>query len=346
MVNLLPQDKRSKSDNGDDSMSSVKKGRPVLTMHEPVKEVKDKELGPAKPLPKSGVAQKAPQIPASPVNKSRRSTWHERRTRRFERPKMTENRKSIPPKNQPVMPPSHKKETPVPSAPKPAVPAAEHPKRKFYVPPPTHVQKSNSTQKGAFSVNLVLEDTLKVLKETVPRKLKSYILISVVTLFVMIGLWALLSWQHLKVFTEIQNVNNELYETQLAILQYKKESSDVIQLRGRFNTLSNLLETHIYWTKFFGLLEKYTLEDVYYTGFSMQSKPGATITLSAKARSVEALAEQIVILENASDFVTNVRTNGFTKEVRPGEDDIVNFELIMTLTDSVFYISNNTTIER
>lgn len=66
-----------------------------------------------------------------------------------------------------------------------------------------------------------------------------------------------------------------------------------------------ILATHVYWTKFFEKIEKYTLPDVYYTGGFNASTSGLLI-LQATAPDFETVSKQLVVLKNAPDFVQDV----------------------------------------
>lgn len=194
------------------------------------------------------------------------------------------------------------------------------------------------------SVNLVPQDTLTIVKRELPERLK-YLALFIVTLCGLLMLvWVGISWARISTFTHIQNVKNELSVKEVELLRYKTQSSELIKLRERYKSVDSLLKDHVYWTRFFSLLEEHTLSDVYYTSFSVKSEPGARITLNARAKNVESVAKQLLVLQKASTFVDDVRVNGFSvlsNAERRGlvsEDDLVSFDITMTLREDVFLI--------
>lgn len=200
--------------------------------------------------------------------------------------------------------------------------------------------------KGRISVNLVPEDTLRIVKKELPERLKYLALFLVLLVGLMLVGWGGLAWFQINTFTEIQEVRKEISLKEAEIHQYKTQSSEVIKLRERYDLVKVLLEEHVYWTKFFTLLERYTTPDVYYTSFSVKSDKGARITLNARARNVEAVAEQLRILQNATDFVEDVHVNGFSiltnaerRNVLSADDEVVAFDITMTLRDDVFLLT-------
>lgn len=202
--------------------------------------------------------------------------------------------------------------------------------------------------KGRISVNLVPEDTLRIVKTELPERLKYLSLFIVLLLGVLGAAWGALAWFQIGTFTNMQEIKNEISNSESEIHQYKTQSSEIIKLRERYDIVKILLKDHVYWTKFFTALEDSTIPDVYYTSFSVKSDKGARITLNARARNVEAVAEQLRVLQAADSFVKEVRINGFSQlsnaqkrgTFSPEGEDIVSFDITMTLKDDVFIVSS------
>lgn len=90
----------------------------------------------------------------------------------------------------------------------------------------------------------------------------------------------------------------------------KAEASD---LQQRLNLVEELLSRHTYWTKFFGLLEKYTIDEVYYLNFSMAGKD--KLVISAVGKDYNSLARQFIAFQQAKDFVKSVRIDSAAADI-------------------------------
>ncbi len=213
------------------------------------------------------------------------------------------------------------------------------PSKNLKVPIPQMPLKKQSSR---ISVNLVPEDTLNIVKNLLPEKIKIIILFSVILLSIMFLGWGIIAWKQLDIFIKMQNIRREISFKEGEIHRYKIQSSDIVKLHERYKLIDNLLDNHAYWSKFFELLEKYTSPDVYYTSFSVSRVKGSKITLNARAKNIKAVAEQLKILQNAKDFVKQVKINGFSKlsNAQLGtlkrNNDIVSFDIVLVLQDDVF----------
>jgi Tfp pilus assembly protein PilN len=157
--------------------------------------------------------------------------------------------------------------------------------------------------------------------------------------------WGTLSWIQIGTFTEIQELKNDINQKEAELYRYRTQSAEVVKLQERYQVIEQLLADHIYWSKFFVLLEKYTLPNVYYTSFSVKSEPGARITLNARGRNVDAIAQQLKALQDAPDFADAVDINGFSmvsqsqRGVTRGQgSEEVSFDITLTLNKDVFRI--------
>ncbi len=94
-------------------------------------------------------------------------------------------------------------------------------------------------------------------------------------------------------------------ELDAEIATNQQQTSGAVAVQGNLKTIKELLNSHIYWTKFFGLLEKYTLADVFYTNFSMSGKE--KLTIAATGRDYITVAKQLVAFQDAADFAKTVK---------------------------------------
>lgn len=98
---------------------------------------------------------------------------------------------------------------------------------------------------------------------------------------------------------------------------------------AQVRSVTGLLDSHIYWNRYFTWLESVTLPDVYYTGF--MGDAAGTFTLAASARDYVTLAQQLVVLR-ADPRVQRV---GVAEASRDSQG-WVNFSMSLTVSPDVF----------
>ena len=127
------------------------------------------------------------------------------------------------------------------------------------------------------------------------------------------------------------------------IVDYQDLNNQISQLGDEIKNLHQLLSLHFYWTNFFQLLEKYTIDGVYYSG--MTAGNGGAMTLEAKATSFETLAQQIKILqqEETQEFVTSIKVSSADYDQ---EEDEVSFNINIVLNPSLFLYNQKYLYER
>ena len=185
-------------------------------------------------------------------------------------------------------------------------------------------------------VNLIPEELAGDPSLELSRKLFSGGLI----IFIFIVLIAVgylgIAWYQLKITREIEEARVEIVGLDQEIAKYDQDKKDALELQRHLKLVSQLLESHVYWTKFFSLLEKYTVSDVYYTDFSMAGTD--KLVISAVGRDYESVAQQIVAFQQAADFVKSVKIDAATAEI-DGESGVytgVSFDINLEFLPEVF----------
>ncbi|MFA6512302.1 MAG: hypothetical protein WCV86_04235 [Patescibacteria group bacterium] len=114
----------------------------------------------------------------------------------------------------------------------------------------------------------------------------------------------------------IANRTREATDTRIAIQRdieaLESEQLASIAFREKLDLAEALLNQHVYWTKFFALLEKYTIDDVYFSGSLLLSEPG-TFTLSGIGRDYTSVVRQLLAFRQAiqsQEFISSVKING------------------------------------
>ncbi|MFH0853744.1 MAG: hypothetical protein V1853_05055 [bacterium] len=169
--------------------------------------------------------------------------------------------------------------------------------------------KSDKPTDRSFLVNLLPTDFKQSINPK--SKLISLGITLFATIFVIGGAYALLTIYRTSIIEDIQNLRTERSGIEDQIQNLKPKQKEAIAVNSRLQIITGLLDQHIYWTKFFSKLEDYTIDDVYYTGAFSGSLSGQ-ITLSALGGSFTSPARQLLLLEQADDFVTNVSINSAT----------------------------------
>jgi len=172
------------------------------------------------------------------------------------------------------------------------------------------------------------------------RSWKQIIHLLVISVLASLGVLVLL---YLVLFIQGARVENNqeakvrtISELEEQILSFEKINQDINQDGQQIELVYNLLNRHIYWTNFFNLLEKYTVEEVYYNGLTAGNN--GALTLDAVGSSFDAIARQLKILQQpeAIEFVT-------LAEITSAEfnDQGVEFSITLILNPDLFYYDNN-----
>ncbi len=117
------------------------------------------------------------------------------------------------------------------------------------------------------------------------------------------------------------------------------KSKDALSFKDKSSAFSDLLDNHIYWTRFFTWLESNTLNTVTYNGF--YGNLSGSYTLSASAPSFAEASWQVKVLSE-NQFVKNVMVDSVTS----GQDssnqndeavqENVSFEIVLDINPAIF----------
>ncbi len=149
----------------------------------------------------------------------------------------------------------------------------------------------------------------------IPRIVKSRFflfmasLIIILTIFSVVWLYTDLHFE--KVENQVHRIRGEIRLLEGKTASYLGLRDRINNLNKKANTVDEILDNHIYWTKFFALLEKYTIPNVYFKDFSGQyNQP---IHLQATAKDLPSLARQLISFRKADDFIKEVKLSGIGK---------------------------------
>ncbi|NUM25535.1 MAG: hypothetical protein HUU49_02805 [Candidatus Buchananbacteria bacterium] len=202
-------------------------------------------------------------------------------------------------------------------------------------------KKSKGPAAGFLDVNLIPEELSKHPELELPRKLTmSAILIFVVVLLV-VGAYFSITWYQFNITKQINDFETEISNLDKQITSAQASKDAALDLQQRLKTVKDLLDNHVYWTKFFALLEKNTVDEVYFTNFAMTGQD--KLVLAAVGKDYESVARQLVAFQEATDFVKSVRIDSASTEFdfETGDNFGVNFNINLEFQPGVFLKPGN-----
>ena len=172
-------------------------------------------------------------------------------------------------------------------------------------------------------------------------------LLAVVLVFLLSSLFIFEIYLGLDKWEEQENNRALLIEqetTQLKgeIAVLNNSAKDALSYKDKASVFSDILDNHIYWTRFFSWLEQNTLSSVKYSGFS--GDLSGTYTLQAVAPSYAEASWQVKAFTNSplvkSAKVESAAFDLIELEVAEGEDPItkteVSFDIELELDLNIF----------
>lgn len=207
------------------------------------------------------------------------------------------------------------------SAPPPVLKAAE----------PLNQAKSSPVlppfSSGSIDVNLLPEGS-----SLIPlAKLMNYFYLAALGGVVIVGLIYLgFIFYNNNYNNQLTVVDNQITALKTSIIKLQVKETEARQWNERVAAVNQLLEKHVYWSKFFPYLEKYTLADIYFV--SIEASQDGTVTLSAVASNYTGIARQYATFLNHREVFPTATVSGFK-----GDEAGVGFEVALTLAPELYY---------
>lgn len=160
---------------------------------------------------------------------------------------------------------------------------------------------------------------------------------TILSLLILGVIYGYLVYDQQRIITKQNEQKQQIAEIEKSILDFSKLNKNISQMGEEIKLVQEALNKHIYWTKFFALLEKYTVKDVYYSGLSAGTNGG--LTLSATTFSYDSVAKQLKVLNSleAMEFVLGASITSAKQD----KDGQVSFQIILILNPTLFYYSQN-----
>lgn len=185
-------------------------------------------------------------------------------------------------------------------------------------------------------VNLIPEELNKHPELEIGKKLfASGIVVAIFSSLIAAGYFGII-WYQLNLSREAEKIEKEVQVVNQQIKELEVNGEEAREFQEYLALVKQILEGHIYWSKFFEKFEEHTSKEVYFTNFSMAGTEKLTIT--SVARDYQSIAEQLVTFQEADDFVKDVRINSATASLNTddGSYEGVNFTINLEFIPGLF----------
>lgn len=193
-------------------------------------------------------------------------------------------------------------------------------------------------------VNLVPEE---IIEKLVPKNRIANLVIWVVIALTLVGVAYMgISIYKTTTITKIEYLRIDISNVDSEISTYRDFQKEIINLKEKTDDVKIVLNKHVYWSKLFEYLEKYTISEVYYT--SLAGDLNGIINLQAVGEDYNSVARQLLVFQEAQDFVdnatiTSIKSNEIEEEIL-GEPDqtrtvinSVNFNISLGIKSGTLY---------
>ncbi|MEK9130277.1 MAG: hypothetical protein AAB526_02675 [Patescibacteria group bacterium] len=173
-------------------------------------------------------------------------------------------------------------------------------------------KKTQQDSKG-IEINLIPEEMRSFVKPTKQIKDLVKVLVGSVVVFAMV--YAGLIFYKLNINEQFQNIQNQIKKIDNELVNYSdfKEKDRIVQMRIKLT--QKLINNHIYSINVLNFLEENTIKDITYTNLDYSSgwtkndngsELTAKIGLEGVGKDFESIKNQLLIFQNATDFVKKV----------------------------------------
>lgn len=132
--------------------------------------------------------------------------------------------------------------------------------------------------------------------------------------------------------TEERQAEIAAIDQQLKTLGPSREKA--VQLDKDLGQIVQMLDTHTYWTKYFSLIEKYTIDTVLFR--SVTADLSGRMTLSASGPDYRSVARQLIAFQEAKDLVETVSITA-AASAQTDEGTRVDFSVSIKFLDSALH---------
>ncbi len=238
-------------------------------------------------------------------------------------------------------PPPAPKAAPAYKQPPPPIPTSMPDQARAGMAAPGGSTNAELVRAGGLDVNLVPEEYQP---EVTPKDKAIFGLSIGVALVLVAAIIIGLQLYTQRVEERVANVQEQLDATSASISGLESSTLGRAQVLQRLTgDVKKILDQHVYWDTFFQKLEAITLPSVTYTNMSVDVS--GTVSISAVGKTYKDVGDQLLIMQQAKDFVTDVSITSATKSsstspATPGQTaptEVVTFSIALKVVPSVFY---------
>ncbi|HMB25791.1 MAG TPA: hypothetical protein VKP03_00050 [Patescibacteria group bacterium] len=171
-------------------------------------------------------------------------------------------------------------------------------------------RKKLKLKKTPAEINLISSDYREVLNAQLWLRMKILLLVIFIFTLIVAAGSLIFKFHNVELVKEYNSTVQEISQTQAKINSYDTGRMQAEKLKKRSDVLHVLVDNHLRWTAFLSKMERYTIENVYYT--NMVVNKDFSVNLQARAKTYADLATQLAVLQEA-DFVDSVEINSAGK---------------------------------
>lgn len=190
-------------------------------------------------------------------------------------------------------------------------------------------------EEGGWGINLIPQELAYRTRPDPKSKIAALLLVALLCSLLVFVIYSYLNYQQGKIDHRISQIREQNEAINAELENYRVLEAKTNRSIRKIMAIGNLIGNHVYWTKFLTTLEKYTLDDVYFSGFSADTS--GTLVLPAVAKDYNSAIRQVAALEQADDFVSDVKVSSMKlfSDQNTGET-YVSFEIRLRLANNVF----------
>jgi len=176
----------------------------------------------------------------------------------------------------------------------------------------------------------LMPEKIIVTPKLIKKKVLTLIGVIIFCCLIVFTLSLVLNYLYQTKLKKVESLRQEIKKTESAISGYSELVFTLRILENKVFKIDRLLDNHIYFSKFFSALERYTLAEVYYKDLSIDTS--GKLILPAVAKDLSSLLKQLTIFQNAPDFIKEVKFSSFTP-LRGEKEERVEFKIELILVD-------------
>ncbi|MEA2065374.1 MAG: hypothetical protein U9O66_03730 [Patescibacteria group bacterium] len=211
----------------------------------------------------------------------------------------------------------------------------EHPKNKIKPKDPLKFVNKKKIIHNDSEINFISGDLIGSIKIKIREKFFIMFFSLALSVIILFSLYILTACYQSFVMDKIDDIKKNIDKTQSKINVYEDRKDEIIKFQKKFEAIDYLLKNHIYCTNFLDILEEHTLTNVYYE--TLNADINGNVLISAMTDSFVSVAKQLIVFQQAEDFVESVEINSATFVGSSENQDLsVNFNINLKVKKDIF----------